>query len=79
MPVHLDAPLPLTTVDPLCLAIRGWVWLEADHPAIAAIEAHCGEALTGSTSALHARPDVTRALGLPAEAADRIRAFRPPC
>lgn len=62
-------------VDPLCLPIRGWAWLEAAHSTIAAIEIHCGETLIGSTSALYPRPDVNRALGLPADARTGFELF----
>lgn len=64
MPAHLDAPPPQSVVDPLCIAIRGWVWLGAEQPEIAAIEAYCGGKLVGSTRALYVRADVATALGL---------------
>ena len=65
MPAHLDAPTADTPVDPLCFFLRGWLWLEAGHPHIAAIEAWSGDVPLGETRALYERPDVTAALGLP--------------
>lgn len=75
MPAHLDAPQPHSVVDPLCVPVRGWIWLETAHADIAAIEVYCGETLVGSTRALYARRDVTTALGLPPEARTGFEIF----
>jgi SAM-dependent methyltransferase len=68
MPVHLDAPVGGTVVDPLGFQLRGWAWLETAQAQVAAIEGWAGEVLIGSTGTLYARPDVTAALSLPAKA-----------
>lgn len=65
MRAHLDDPALASLVDPLCFFVRGWVWLEAAHGDIVAIEARCGEVLVGETAALFPRPDVNVALNLP--------------
>jgi SAM-dependent methyltransferase len=67
MTANLDDPVRDVLVDPLCFLIRGWVWLGAAHPDVAAIEAYCGDTLIGSTRALCPRPDVTAALNLAAD------------
>ncbi len=68
MPAHLDAPAPASAVDPLCFAVRGWLWLDATHADIAVIEAWSGDTLLGETAVLQVRPDVNAALSLPAAA-----------
>ena len=78
MPAHLDAPAAATPVDPLCFQLHGWLWLDTldTQSSIAAVEAWSTSAATatgpdillGATTALFARPDVTAALALPAEA-----------
>jgi SAM-dependent methyltransferase len=65
MPAHLDAPPPGSVVDPLCVPVRGWVWLGSVHADLVVVEVHCGEVLIGSTRALYPRPDVNTALSLP--------------
>jgi SAM-dependent methyltransferase len=64
MPGYLDEPTSPTPVDPLCFYARGWVWLEADHEQIAAVELWCGETLLGETSHFTDRPDVRSAFKL---------------
>ena len=64
MPAHLDAPASGTPVDPLCFQVRGWLWLAAMQPVIAAVEAWSGDTLLGETATLYARPDVSTALAL---------------
>jgi SAM-dependent methyltransferase len=64
MPAYLDDPPRDALVDPLCVWVRGWVWLDAQHADIVAIEAWCGGTLVGATRALQVRPDVAAALRL---------------
>ena len=64
MPAHLDAPAAGTSVDPLCFQIRGWLWLDAGQPMIAAIEAWSGDTLLGEAATLYVRSDVNTALAL---------------
>lgn len=71
----LDEPVAGLLVDPLSFFVRGWVWLETAHPRIAAIEGWCGDTLVGETRARYERPDVTRALGLPAGTATGFEFF----
>ncbi len=66
MPAHLDEPAAGIAVDPLCFAIRGWLWLEGDHRAIVAVEAWSGSVPLGETLVLYERPDVNAAHGFPA-------------
>lgn len=75
MPAHLDEPVAGAPVDPLCFFVRGWLWLDAEQPAIATVEARVGDALVGETSALYRRPDVTAALRLPGSAATGFDLF----
>jgi SAM-dependent methyltransferase len=63
---HLDEPTPAAIIDPLSFLVRGWLWLDAQHPAIAAVEVWSGDLLIGETSALYDRADVVAALSLPA-------------
>ncbi|MSU48865.1 MAG: methyltransferase domain-containing protein [Opitutus sp.] len=55
---YLDEPAAATALDPLCFFVRGWLWLDEAHGAIAAVEAWVGETLVGATTALYERPDV---------------------
>lgn len=64
---HLDEPLPLGKVDPLCFFVRGWVWIGRAHKNIAALEAWESGTLIGETTALYVRPDVNAAHSLPPE------------
>ena len=50
MSAHLDELAPGKPVDPLCLAVRGWVWLGVDQSELAAVEAWRGDALPGETT-----------------------------
>jgi SAM-dependent methyltransferase len=64
MPAHLDEPIAAVPVDPLCLLVRGWVWLEARQAEIVALEALDGDLVVGETRALYVRADVNAALAL---------------
>jgi SAM-dependent methyltransferase len=64
----LDLPSTTAPSDPLTLRIQGWVHAGADQAKLVAVEAKCGELEIGRTSLLYPRPDVSAALGLPAEA-----------
>src|SRR5687767_4297273 len=68
MPVHIDAPVAGAQIDPADFRIRGWLWLEADHGDIAAVEAYDHGTLLGELAAaeFHERPDVNAKYGLPA-------------
>lgn len=68
MRAHIDDPAPASAVDPLCFAVRGWLWLDTAQADIAAIEAWNGDTLLGETAVLYVRPDVNAALFLPATA-----------
>jgi 2-polyprenyl-3-methyl-5-hydroxy-6-metoxy-1,4-benzoquinol methylase len=68
MPAHIDEPSAGTPVDPLCFLVRGWVWQGVEQGELAAVEAWCGDALLGETSAFYARADVNAALSLAADA-----------
>ncbi|MBI5689413.1 MAG: methyltransferase domain-containing protein [Verrucomicrobia bacterium] len=65
MPAHLDEPAAGTLVDPLCFLVRGWLWLKADQPQIAVVEAWAEDTLIGETRVLFERPDVSAAFNLP--------------
>lgn len=75
MPGYLDEPTATTQIDPLCFHARGWVWLEAAHKEIAAVEAWDGETLIGQTAFFTDRPDVRAAWKLPAETRNGFEFF----
>jgi ubiquinone/menaquinone biosynthesis C-methylase UbiE len=68
MPIHIDAPVPGIVFDPANFRIRGWLWLEENHPEIAAVEARDGDVLLGEVTiaAFHERSDVNAKYALPA-------------
>jgi SAM-dependent methyltransferase len=68
MPARLDEPAANTPVDPLCFHVRGWLWQGVEQADLVAAEIWCGDALLGATTGFYPRPDVSAALGLPAEA-----------
>lgn len=72
---HLDEPGPGAVIDPLCGFVRGWVWLDARHRSLAAIEAWSDNTLIGETSAPYSRPDVSAAHGLPVDARTGFELF----
>ncbi len=72
---HIDEPAPAATIDPLCFFVRGWLWLDVQHPAIAAVEVWSGNRLIGETSALYDRADVVAALSLPAGVRNGFEVF----
>src|SRR5436309_1879970 len=61
MPAFLDDPPANSVVDPLCIFVRGWIWLREKQGEIVSIEAECGELRIGATRVLYPRPDVTAA------------------
>lgn len=75
MRAHLDEPIAGTPLDPLGFFVRGWLWLEAAHAQIAAVEILRGDALLGETRSLYARPDVSAALALPPGVATGFELF----
>ncbi len=64
MPAHIDEPSPPAPVDPLCIFVRGWLWLGSAQDAIATVECWAEDILIGETTAVFTRPDVTAALAL---------------
>jgi SAM-dependent methyltransferase len=76
VPSYLDIPAPIhEPVDPLCFFARGWVWLEAAHDEIAAVEAWHGDTLLGQTAFLLDRPDVRATFKLPADVRNGFEFF----
>jgi hypothetical protein len=67
MPVHLDVPAPGMAFDPREFSVRGWLWLEARHPHLAAVEAWTGDVLLGECERFHARADVNTKYALPVD------------
>src|SRR5688500_562834 len=67
MPIHIDAPVAGVLFDPAGFNVRGWLWLEDKHAAIAAVEALDGDIVLGSTPVgnFHTRADVNSKYGLP--------------
>ena len=61
-----DDPAPDAVVDPLGYLVRGWVWLGAGQPSIAAVEVWRDDIKLGATTNLYLRDDVVRALQLAA-------------
>ena len=57
MSAHLDELAPGKPVDPLCLAVRGWVWLGVDKSELADVEAWRGDALPAKRPRAAAQPD----------------------
>lgn len=55
MPAHLDEPFSGTPVDPLCFAVRGWLWQGVEQTEIVAAEVWCGDTLLSENSAFYAR------------------------
>lgn len=66
--ITLDEPAPGGAVDPLCFRVRGWLWLGACQPDIAAVEVWDGETCAGEIAHRYDRPDAVALLGLPADA-----------
>ncbi len=67
MSAVIDYPESGHPISPMRFNVRGWVWLEAEHGEVVAVEACDGDVTLGRAWALQARPDVTAALGLSAE------------
>ncbi|MSU69187.1 MAG: class I SAM-dependent methyltransferase [Opitutaceae bacterium] len=63
---HFDVPTPGETCDPLCFRLEGWVNAGARQIEVAAVEAWIDQQCVGLTSLQFERPDVSKALGLPA-------------
>ena len=72
---HFDEPAPATPIDPLCFLVRGWIWLDRQHPEIAAVEVWSGNVLVGETTALYDRPDVVAAHSLSAKVRNGFELF----
>jgi SAM-dependent methyltransferase len=65
MYIVVDEPLDGVSVTTSGFLVRGWLWLDAAHREIDAIEALVGEAPAGEARQLYHRPDVVATLGLP--------------
>ncbi len=68
IPGCIDEPAEQTAVDPAELRVRGWLWDGAAQNEIVALEARIDGTLAGESADLVARPDVSAALGLAADA-----------
>lgn len=65
----LDLPTAADTYDPLTLPVQGWIFAGERQAAVAAVEAVIDGTPIGRTALLYRRPDVARALGIPADTA----------
>ena len=65
MQACVDEPSTGTPVDPLCFRVRGWARPPGGLSAGDVVEAWADGVVIGATAAVHERPDVTAALGLP--------------
>ena len=64
--IVVDEPAADSVVTASGFVTRGWLWLDAAHADIAAVEVLAGDSLVGETSRLCTRPDVAIHLGVPA-------------
>jgi SAM-dependent methyltransferase len=65
--IAVDEPIAGAAVTASGFAVRGWLWLDAAHADLAAVEVFSCNTVVGETSRLYPRPDVAAHLGLPAE------------
>ena len=61
----IDEPSSESRIDPLCFRVRGWARPPGGFAKGDVVEAWADGAVIGATAAVHERPDVTAALGLP--------------
>ena len=67
MPVHIDEPAPGMAFDPRRFFVRGWLWLEAGHADVVAVEIWSGEQRLGVHETFQVRSDVNARYALPPE------------